>query len=707
MAISPTFDAVLERLKRQDLWQFPGGVHPPGQKSLSNTTAIARMQLPEVLYVPVRQHSGLEGTICVDVGEQVLKGQPLTCSNAPYAVPVHAPTSGVIINIGEHTSAHPSGAPELTITLRPDGNDTWTELQPIQHYQHLDKSALIERICDAGIAGLGGAGFPTHIKTSSTKPVEFLIINGIECEPYITSDDRLMREHAWQIRQGIDVLNHLLAPKCIVIAVEDNKPEALKALNIACEDNQDIQIIAVPTVYPAGGEKQLIQVLTGREVPRKGLPNDIGCVMFNVGTCFAIADAVFSGKPLLERVVTLTGNALQKPQNVWALLGTPISHLLAHAGYMPRTQSDQQVIMGGPMMGFSITSLDTPVVKITNCLLAPEKHELPTAADERACIRCGFCTDACPASLLPQQLYWYSKAKDYDKSQEYNLFDCIECGACAYVCPSEIPLVHYYRKAKAEIRNQRDENDKSEKAKQRFEARKARLLEEKRQREEKHRLAAEQRKQAMAKDGSAQDKIAAALARAKAKKAQAAAATETAEQPVKAQQQAAESPSVNDKQAKVAAAVAKAKAKKAKQVAPTQSKTEEATATTDKQAKVAAAVARAKAKKASKQAEIADQSKTEINSENQVIAEKPSAVTDKKAKAAAAVARAKAKKAAKEAERADQAEPDNRETSEATSNDAVQPTEKTAEQIKREKVAKAIAKAKAKAKQNKSGENAE
>lgn len=705
MAISPTFDTVIERLKRQELWQFPGGVYPPSQKSLSNTTAIARMQLPELLYVPVRQHAGLEGTICVEIGEQVLKGQALTNSNTPYAVPIHAPTSGVIVAIGEHTSAHPSGVPELTITLRPDGNDTWTDLQPIQHYQHLDKSALIGRICDAGIAGLGGAGFPTHIKTSSTKPVEFLIINGIECEPYISSDDRLMREHAWQIRQGIDVLNHLLTPKCIVIAVEDNKPEAIKALNIACEDNQDMQVIAVPTVYPAGGEKQLIQVLTGREVPRKGLPNDIGCVMFNVGTCFAIADAVFSGKPLLERVVTLTGNAIQKPQNVWALLGTPISHLLSHAGYSPRAQSEQQVIMGGPMMGFSATSLATPVVKITNCLLAPAKRELPNAADERACIRCGFCTDACPASLLPQQLYWYSKAKDYDKSQEYNLFDCIECGACAYVCPSEIPLVHYYRKVKAEIRNQRDENDKSEKAKQRFEARKARLLEEKRLRDEKHRLAAQQRKQAMAKDGSAQDKIAAALARAKAKKAQAAAASGDTDQSNEAQQQAAETPSVNDKQAKVAAAVARAKAKKAKQASSAQLKAEEASASSDKQAKVAAAVARAKAKRADKQAESEQRTNEATSSESQVVTEKSSAATDKKAKATAAVARAKAKKAVKEVQQTKDKAPDNQQAAGANDNEAAQTSEKTAEQIKREKVAKAIAKAKAK--QKTLGEKAE
>ena len=682
MAITPDFDSVLARIEKKQLWQFPGGVHPPGEKTLSNASAIASLPLPEQLYVPVKQHSGVEGELLVSEGDHVLKGQPLTEANAAFCVPVHAPTSGTVSAIANHTSAHPSGVPELTITIQPDGNDTWTNLKPLANYQQLEPSVLIEAICDAGISGLGGAGFPTHIKAKSTKPIEFLIINGIECEPYISADDRIMREHAWQIRQGIDVLIHLLAPKQVLVAVEDNKPEALKAMQIACQDSAEIQTIEVPTVYPSGGEKQLIQILTGREVPRKGLPVDIGCAMFNVGTCFAIADAVFSGKPLIERVVTVTGRAIDAPQNVWALLGTPVEHLLSYAGYLPHQQTQQKVIMGGPMMGFTVSSLNTPVVKITNCLLVPASDELPDPAQERACIRCGYCTDACPASLLPQQLYWYSKAKDLEKAEEYNLFDCIECGACAYVCPSEIPLVHYYRKSKAEIRNQRDEKEKSDRAKQRFEARKARLLADKEAREEKHRLAAEQRKKAMeTDDGGAKAKIAAALARAKAKKAQA-----QGEPP-------AETVTATDNKSKAQAAIERAKAKKAHRQNQAQAVEENKSAeqavdtaqttNSNKAAKVAAAIAKAKAKKAQQSQMVdgtQDAPQEKVNNEP----DNTSKQTDKSAKVAAAIAKAKAKKAEQAKTASDE------KTSKAQT--------LSPEELKRQKVAAALAKAKAKAK---------
>jgi electron transport complex protein RnfC len=328
-----------------------------------------------------------------------------------------------------------------------------------------------------------------------------------------------MREHAWQIRQGIDILVHILKPKQVIIAVEDNKPEALETMSIACQQKNNYQVVNVPTKYPAGGEKQLVQVLTSREVPSDGLPIDVGCIMYNVATCYAIADAIVEGKPLIERVVTLTGKGFKSPKNVWARVGTPIQSLLLHGDYDASTQSSPRFIMGGPMMGFTVTSVLTPIVKISNCILVPADNELPHPEDERACIRCSACSDVCPASLLPQQLFWYSKSKELEKAEEYNLFDCIECGACAYVCPSEIPLVHYYRQAKADIRNQREEKEKSDKAKIRFEARTARLQQEKEAREEKYRLAAEARKASMNKDGgAAKDKIAAALARAKAKK---------------------------------------------------------------------------------------------------------------------------------------------------------------------------------------------
>ncbi|WP_395342310.1 electron transport complex subunit RsxC [Ningiella sp. W23] len=522
------YDLIMERLAQQNLWDFPGGVEPQQYKELSNQSDIATMSLPERVYIPLKQHIGVKGELIVKEGDTVLKGQALTASDNAFSVPIHTSTSGKVISIGEHVAAHPSGLKEPTITIEADGKDLECEPKPLSDYKQHSKAEIIEAICKAGISGMGGAGFPTHLKSTNVKPIEFLIINGIECEPYITSDDRLMREHAWQIRQGIDILMHLLQAQQVIVAVEDNKPEALSTMSIACQQQENYQVISVPTKYPAGGEKQLIQVLTSREVPADGLPIDVGCLMYNVGTCYAIADAIMEGKPLIERVVTITGKAAQKPQNVWAKIGTPIKHLLHYARYEPEFQPYPRVIMGGPMMGFTLSSVQVPVVKITNCILVPASGELPIVEDERACIRCSACADACPASLLPQQMFWHSKAKEYDKAQEYNLFDCIECGACAYVCPSEIPLVHYYRKAKADIRAQQSEKEKAEKARVRFEARKARLQREKEAREEKHRLAAEARKKAMNKEGNsskstANDKVAAAIARAKAKKAAAAA----------------------------------------------------------------------------------------------------------------------------------------------------------------------------------------
>lgn len=511
---------VVAQLKQGQLFDFAGGVYPPQQKTLSNTTPINTIAEPQYLFIPIKQHIGTQGSICVKVGQHVSKGQALTQSTNPFAVPVHASTSGVIKAVTPHPSAHPSGIPEMTVTLEPDGHASWQLMPLLTDYTDLDQITLLERICQAGISGLGGAGFPTHLKSNPQKPVECLIINGIECEPYISSDDRIMREHAWQIKQGIDILRHIVQPKQIIIAIEDNKPQAMDAIKTACLEDNGITIASVPTKYPSGGEKQLIQILTGNEVPEAGLPIDIGCLMYNVGTCFAIADAVLHGKALVQRVVTLTGQALQQPQNVWALLGTPISHLLTVAQYDSAKQDSQKVIMGGPMMGFTVVNDSVPVVKITNCLLVPDKQELPDISDERACIRCGLCADACPAGLLPQQLFWHSKAKEYDKAQAYNLDACIECGACAYVCPSEIPLVHYYRKAKTDIKHIELEKEKSEKARVRFETRQERLLADKLAREEKHRLAAEARKKSMDNKGNdAKDKIAAALARAKAKRA--------------------------------------------------------------------------------------------------------------------------------------------------------------------------------------------
>lgn len=462
-----------------ELHDFNGGIHPAENKRQSTELSIAQAPLPGRLILPLNQHIGAPARAIVQEGEQVLKGQLLASAEGFVSVPVHAPTSGTISRIGEHALPHSSGMTGLCIEITPDGKDTWCEHQGLTDYRGHASADLVAMIKNAGIAGLGGAGFPSHVKLASShiKPIHTLILNGAECEPYITADDMLMRERADAVIEGALILLHILNPEQCLIGIEDNKPEAIialkHALKASAKDTHKIQIVAIPTKYPSGGEKQLIQILTGKEVPNGGIPADIGIVCQNVGTAAAVYNAVVKGEPLISRIVTITGNACAQPRNYEVLLGTPVETLINLAG-VDRKQM-QRLIMGGPMMGFTLTDLSVPVVKTTNCLLAPNKKELPLPTAAQACIRCGMCTEACPAQLLPQQLYWFSRAEEFDKAEAHNLFDCIECGACAYVCPSNIPLVQYYRYAKGEIRLEKADKLKSERAKQRFEARTARL----------------------------------------------------------------------------------------------------------------------------------------------------------------------------------------------------------------------------------------
>ncbi|QUI62636.1 electron transport complex subunit RsxC [Pseudoalteromonas sp. A22] len=688
-------ETLLEQIESGKLWQFPGGIHPPEQKTLSNQQPIARLPLPDKLILPLKQHIGANGSLLVNSGEHVLKGQALTAPGTNWSLPIHAPTSGTIEAIKPMPSAHPSALPELSIILRPDGEDKWTPLNPISDISTLDNKQLIDIIHQAGIAGMGGAGFPTYVKADSPKPIEFLVVNGIECEPYITADDRLMREHAKEIIAGVEVLQGILKPQKVLFGIEDNKPEAIAAITAAAQHNQDILVRSVPTKYPSGGEKQLVKLLTSKEVPSAGIPADIGVLVQNVGTLFAIWQAIFEGKPLIERVVTVTGNTITQPSNVWALLGTEIKHLLDSQGFTP--VEAQRVVMGGPMMGFTLPSVRIPVVKTTNCILAPDNQELAIPGDEKACIRCSACADACPQSLLPQQLQWFAKGKEYQKLEEYNLFDCIECGACSYVCPSEIPLVQYYRVAKADIREQKLEQVKAERAKERFEARKERLEREQEERQNKHKRRSagaapktadkEKVQEALSRVKDKQsDKSAvqAAIARAKAKRGEngelepdnSAIAEERAKRKAQARkykEEKTDQPESTDKKDAVAAAIARAKAKKAAAQASPES---EPAATDDKKAAVAAAIARAKAKKAAAE----DTAEPEANA----------APSDKKAAVAAAIARAKAKKAAKEAEEAGESISEQAEASHSAQ------TDNADEDPRKAAVAAAIARAKAK-----------
>ncbi|WP_419569449.1 electron transport complex subunit RsxC [Rheinheimera sp.] len=678
---------LFQQIQAGDLWDFHGGIHPPGRKERTNHKPVALMDIPAQLYIPLRQHIGVAGQLQVKVGERVLKGQALTKASNAMAVPVHAPTSGVVTAIEVHPSAHPSALPEPTLILEPDGLDEWRPRQPLDPDQ-CDAFTLLERIQDAGIAGMGGAGFPSHLKLSSKQPVDYLIINAVECEPYITADDLLMQERASDILAGIEILMKLLNPKAVLIGIEDDKPIAAASLKAAIGQKEHIFVREVPTKYPSGGEKQLIRLLTSKEVPAGRRPLDIGIVMQNVGTAFAIAQAVLDDIPLIHRVVTVAGDTLSQQQNMLTLIGTPVSDLLSACGFNAEPQ--QRIIMGGPMMGFALADWRIPVVKTTNCILAPTDAELPAASNEMDCIRCGACADACPASLLPQQLLWYSKAKDQDKLKEYNLSDCIECGACAYVCPSEIPLVQYYRVAKAEIRETQREELKAEQAKARFDARTERLEREKQERLEKNQQLAAQRLAAQQAKGEAEtaaSKVQQALERVQQKaqpeldkaavqaererrKAEALAyqqqkraAEQTSsvsnDQTSEAEVAAAEDP----RKAAIAAALARAKAKKAQQAhepaavepAAEQVATEPATEVDDpRKAAVAAAIARAKAKKAQQTddqaaapaaaTEPADAAPAETTALAEVT---PVTEADdpRKVAVAAAIARAKAKKA--------------------------------------------------------------
>jgi len=457
------------------IWDIPGGVHPPENKQQSMQQPLGNVPLPQELVFPLNQHIGQPATPIIEVGDTVLAGQKIAEAVGVFSAPVHASTSGTITAIEDRPLPHASGLWGKCIVLNSDGQHQAIAYDACEDYTQLSHRELIDKIREAGIAGLGGAGFPTAVKLnpSDSHTIDTLILNGTECEPYITADDTLMQTRADEIIQGALLLSFILRqPSTLIIGIEDNKPDAIKAMQAAAKGTH-IEIATFPTKYPSGGEKQLVQILTGQEVPAKDIPASLGIVVQNIGTAVAAYRAVRFGEPLTSRITTVVGQSLQTQRNIEVLLGTPISHIL-HAHGFNRAKA-AKLIMGGPMMGFALQSDEAPVVKTTNCILAPSHDELPAQPPAQACIRCGMCAEACPASLLPQQLYWYAQAEDYERAQNYHLMDCIECGACSYVCPSNIPLVQHYRAAKGIIRQQAEEKLKSDHARQRFEFRQRRM----------------------------------------------------------------------------------------------------------------------------------------------------------------------------------------------------------------------------------------
>lgn len=489
------------------LWDFTGGIHPAENKQQSTARPIRAAGLPERLVLPLQQHIGDPAESLVQVGERVLKGQKIADVTVGMGVPVHAPTSGVIESIAEMPVPHPSGLNDWCITLKPDGEDQWRERHPVSDYRSLDRETVLGIIHEAGISGMGGAGFPTDIKLRPPKDrkVDTLILNGAECEPYITADDMTMREKADEVVAGLKVMAWILRPERCVIGIEDNKPQAIEAMQKACEGTQ-IEIAVIPTKYPSGGEKQLIRVLTGQEVPSAGIPADIGVMCQNIGTAVSVSRAVFDDSPLISRIVTIAGEAVREPGNFEVLIGTPIEYLLEQASL--ESSKVNRLVLGGPMMGYTLTTTAVPVTKTTNCVIAATAAELPAPPPEQPCIRCGQCAEVCPMELLPQQLFWYSKSGEFEKAEHLNLFDCIECGACSYVCPSSIPLVQYYRYAKGEIRVQRAEQIKADRARERFEARQARLEREQQEKEQRRKERAKAAAEAQAKKQAEAEKAA-------------------------------------------------------------------------------------------------------------------------------------------------------------------------------------------------------
>jgi electron transport complex protein RnfC len=464
------------------LFKLRGGVHPEGRKSSSADTAIRAMPLPSRLYVPLQQHVGVPAKPVVQVGEKVLAGQLIGAGQGNISAPVHAPTSGRVVAIGDHPAPHPSGLPAATVTIEPDGEARWFESDLPADPFALAPNEISARVGAAGIVGLGGASFPSAVKLKLSRKsgVDTLIINGGECEPYLTCDDRIMRERAAEIVTGIRLIQLAVGAQRALVGIEDNKPEALAAMREAAIGT-DVRIQAVPAMYPMGWDKQMIQVLLGREVPAEGRSADIGVLVHNVATAWAVQQTLCLGRPLVSRIVTVGGGAVVAPCNLEVPIGTPVEALFDACGGFLSTPA--RLVLGGPMMGHQLTQASVPVVKGTSGVLALTQAEIGIT-QTAPCIRCSSCVRACPVGLLPLEMAARIRTDDLDSAVALGLKDCIGCGSCAYVCPSSIPLVHYFNYAKGELMAQARSKLKQEATKKLADERIARMQRIVREREE-------------------------------------------------------------------------------------------------------------------------------------------------------------------------------------------------------------------------------
>lgn len=482
------------------LHRFHGGLRLAGRKAESFPATIRDCPLPPLLILSLQPPREGKLRACVAAGQHVRAGQLLASADG-RAAPLHAPAAGEVIAVGDDA-----------IRIRvADGGEAQAPLRmPPLDVASVDAAALIERIAQAGVIGLGGAGFPTADKLASAGNGSVLILNGAECEPWIACDDALLRAHATEVLQGAGLLARVLGATRVLVAVEDQMIEAWSALNDALAGGAfpTIALVPVPTVYPAGGERQLIEVLTGRQVPRGGLARDIGVLVHNVGTAYAAWRAVAHGEVLTQRIVTVTGPGIAKPGNYRVAIGTPVEHLVAQAGGY--TASAARLLLGGPLMGEAQADDGVPIEKQHGCVLVLGASDLRDETQALPCIRCGDCARACPAQLQPQQLLWHWQAKNLDRAENDGLFDCIECGACDLACPSRIPLTQRFREAKQAIGLQRARSERADASRRRFEARNARLARDAAERA--------QRDAERSKRSASADAVAAAIERAKAKR---------------------------------------------------------------------------------------------------------------------------------------------------------------------------------------------
>ena len=443
-------DIPKEEVVKMTLATFKGGIHPPDKKTLSANSSITETRPPKIVVIPLSQHAGAPCKPVVSIGQEVKKGEMIGEPGGFVSAPVHASVSGKVVAIGEFMNA--MGRMVNSVVIENNKKEEWTTLKDNPDYLNLSADELKEKIKAAGIVGLGGAAFPAAVKLSppKEKPIDAVVINGAECEPYLTADYRLMLEKPKEIVEGLKILMKVLGVKKGYVGIENNKPDAVSKMKEAAQGESNIEILALEVKYPQGAEKMLIKAILGRAVPARGLPMDVGVVVQNVGTALAMYEASRFGKPLIERVVTVTGEGIKEPRNLMVRIGTKVSDLVEECGGFKTEVA--KVIAGGPMMGFALSSLDVPVTKGTSGILVLPEEGVMHAEDYGPCIRCGRCIDVCPMGLMPSMLSVLSEKGHYEETKEYNLFDCFECGSCAFVCPSKRPIVQLVRLAKSMVK---------------------------------------------------------------------------------------------------------------------------------------------------------------------------------------------------------------------------------------------------------------